>query len=320
MHWGGRHHRRGNRAGNRAQSAPADKHHARAVPGRRAAIIAAAAAVSVLTDVPDWQPHVATAQQIAATGAPPLTLSNGVVNQVADAAGGASTNATSFTFSQPAYELFVNAWGSGAGTPGPLRIRLNWYEDNGLVLVDSKYYYLWPGTSSLGNMVCIKGPSRAQSLGMLFDNTFGTQFCNIRYSLFQRSHFYTTDDARSISFTNSGSATALTNSEVPSGLIGTGTASVASNGTFVQLLPLYQGQAQLYADTGSATSDLQVTIQNASNPNATGLGTRIWRARSNSTGQLATNIELPGYQCQVELKNLNAATFGVLYSLHTIPV
>lgn len=290
---------------------------------RRAVLASGLAAVSVVSDYPDWSGHVAQAAQIAATGAPPLTLSNGVSNHVVDVAASGSQAAASFTFQQPAYEIFINAFSISGGTPGPLRIRLQWYEDNGASLMDVKYYYIWPGVTSLGNMVFGKGPSRAGLLSLIFDNlgTGGTGMgYEVHYWIFQRSHFYLQDDWRSLSFANSESSTPIATNELPSGLVGTATATVAAGATATTLLPLYQGQAQLYADTSSATTDMQVTIQDAANPNSAGIGTRIWRARSDANGLLTASVELPGYQCQVELKNLNAASKTLYYALHTSPV
>lgn len=258
-------------------------------------------------DYADWTAPQAHADAIAATGAPPLTLFNGIANNLTSLPAGFGGFVPNFFIVQPSYEVFINAFETGAGAAGPLEIRMQWYEDTGTTFIDQQSYWVWPGTTTLTSMLCGKGPTRGGLLSISLINHSAAMSYDVHTWLYQRSHFYTRDDWRHTFFTASASGLAIPANEPVSGLIcQTGPVVAANSNSRVQL-PLYTGQVQIYADTTSNTTDMTLRFQNNSNLNASALGTRTQLIKSDANGRISATLQLPRYQWDLEIDNGNAA-------------
>lgn len=269
-------------------------------------------------DYPDFATPQAHADAIAATGAPPVIKFNGTANNVVQPGPGAVALTANFAFDQPAYEILLSAFEIGAGAAGPLKIDMRWYEDTGLTFIDQQTYWIWPAIASPQHQVVIKGPTRGALLSMIFTNTSAAMTYQVNYWQYARSHFYERDQAYSVIQSTTSSGLTLPVSDTVSGLLGFRTLLIAGSGNDTTLLPLYTGLVQVYADTSSATTDMTLAIQDSANPNAEGMGTRFYALTSNAAGIIAAQVQLPRYQCQVQMLNGNAAAKTLRYMIHPV--
>lgn len=274
--------------------------------------------MSVGTDFPDWSPHVAQAQQIAATGVPLLSAKNLLGSATTNVAANTLVSVGPFAISQPSYELQITAYQNGAGSASPLQMLVNWNDSTTSATTAQELWYIWPGVAISDHIIYGKGPTKADQLVIQFNNLSSAMPYSVFWRAFQSSRLFTRDDLRSIQYLTTASGGALPTQDVRATLLGFQSVSVNAGASVATELPLYAGPAQLYADTGSGTTDFNLKIQDSAQPNAEGTGTRLLQFQSDSHGLILAQIALPRYQCRVSMLNSNAAAKFLTYSLHSI--
>jgi hypothetical protein len=150
--------------------------------------------VSVLADVPDYSPHVATAAQVAATGVPLLTKSGLIVNfPVTGLAHGASAGPGTVAVSQPGYEVIVNPQFPAGATSPFVEITLQWTDSStgAGTAIDS---FIVPGcTNASGLFVTGRGPTKGDRLTISITNLDTTNSVNCTLEVLQNSRIYPAD-------------------------------------------------------------------------------------------------------------------------------
>jgi hypothetical protein len=271
-----------------------------------------------VTDYPDWTVPQAHANAIAATGTPLLSLPNQLISTTTVINAGAFPVLPAVSITQPSYEISISANASGAGAAGPLEIDVLWQDAASLATLGEETWWIWPATAVTTHVITGRGPVKGSRLVIGFSNTSAVMQYTVVTTCYARSHLYLRDDWRTSSLNGTVAANPLAGNDLKAGMIGNrSVVGLAAGASDITVLPLYNGRAQLYADTSSSTSDMLITIQDSADPNAEGLGTRRLRYASNSAGLLAAEIALPRYQCQVSLTNNNAAAKNLFYSLST---
>lgn len=151
--------------------------------------------MSVVPDYPDYSPHVATAQQIAATGAPLLNLSALVtskVNQSIAPSGTIFTNPQIMT--QPGYEIRVQL-STTAGTAVPFgRIDLFWVDQPSGVQIGVDSYHMPAATGPGMWTAYMRGVTKASTLNVVLNNLDGTATMTGTIYLLQSSRVYPADE------------------------------------------------------------------------------------------------------------------------------
>lgn len=161
---------------------------------RRGAIIGAVAAVSVVTDYPDYSPHVATAQQVAATGVPLLTLATLLVNEGSKTIpGGSNLTVPAVAVSQIGYEIQVSASVPAAATNPFLLVELQWTDPDTGILCGRDDFVVPMGTTGNPFLVIGSGPTKAARLSVVVFNLEGTQTASVSLFILQNSRVYQRD-------------------------------------------------------------------------------------------------------------------------------
>lgn len=200
---------RGNRLDRGATGPWPDQHDAIPAITRRSAFIASAAAVSVLTDYPDYSEHVANADQIAATGAPLLALSNTLLKsgvQVIPASG--LYNPSIMNTTQLCYEIWMQAQ-HGSGTTVPfIQLQLAWIDSSSSVGMETDVFYAPSATASPGWTSVAKGPTKGNQLDLLVTNLDASNPATVSIIVLQHSRVYTGEIFRGINASNTGKTVA----------------------------------------------------------------------------------------------------------------
>lgn len=269
-------------------------------------------------DYPDWTEPQAHADAIAATGAPLLTLVNGLTNNIFQPVAGGTDTVPNFLFTQPGYEVFLSAFQIVGGAAGPLEIRMSWFDETGVWFIDEQVYWIWPGITSLSHELVGRGPVSGSILSMQFINHSTVAQYQINLNLFQRSHLYTRHDWRTISYTQTSSGGVLPVMDPLSQLICFRNVTIGAGLVDLVELPLYTGMVQVAGNTGSGTTDLTIQIRDSADINAEGIGNPFYIAKSDASGNFAFTLPLPRYQCQFRMTNGNAAGRVCNGWIHTI--
>lgn len=150
--------------------------------------------MSVIGDYPDWSPHVAHADQIAATGVPLLTLSNRLYQQATPNVGhGATAGSGHLAVTQIGYEILLNVQ-FGAGTANPFcQVDLVWVDTvTGFTIAHDTYYV--PGATISGGFLTVgKGPTKANQLDVNVTNLDSVNPVTLGVTVLQNSRVYPTD-------------------------------------------------------------------------------------------------------------------------------
>jgi hypothetical protein len=271
-----------------------------------------------MTDYPDWTVPQASANAVATTGVPLITLPNTLVNASYVINPGATSGPAFVTSNQPSYEVYLNAYESGSGSAGPLQITMQWSDVTGFIVVAEEIWYVWPGVTNGAHYVNGKGPAKGGQLIVKLANMSSAMQYTVNLAVYARSHLYTRDDWRSTFYGTTSAPNAVAASDPPAGFLGNGSASIAAAGTQTYELPLYSGPAYLYFDTSSATTDCQLQLTNSADVNVESAGTRLQRYQSGTLGTFAQQIWLPRFQTRVTLTNNNAAAKTCYFSLYTV--
>jgi hypothetical protein len=267
-------------------------------------------------DYADFGAPQANANTIASTGVPLLTLPNLIINYTGAINAGASSVSPTFPMTQPGYEVYVNMWETGSGSAAAVQMQMQWWDATVTNMLAEETYYIWPGTASGGNVIIGHGPVKAENLIVVCKNLSSAMQYTENFIIYQRSHIYTRDDWRTLTYANSASGLAIATNEMPAGLIGYGSAAQLTTAVASYELPLYTGPCFLWAQSSSNTSDLTITIQNSTDPNVIGVGSKYLQFISGANGIFSGQIILPRYQSRLQLTNGNAATKTCDFSLH----
>lgn len=176
-----------------------DRRRAIGRPGitRRAALAGGIAAMSVLTDYPDYSGHVAHADQIAATGVPLLTKSTLLYRQaIVNLGAGQSASTGVLPVSQIGYEVLVSAQ-TGAASANPFaRVALQWTDSTTEFIVATDTFVMPMATDAGGFTVIGRGPTKADELNITVTNFDTTTAPVIALTALANSRVYPADQWR----------------------------------------------------------------------------------------------------------------------------
>lgn len=150
--------------------------------------------MSVVSDYPDYSPHVATAQQVAATGVPLLTLATLLVNEGSKTIpGGNNLTVPAVLVSQIGYEIQVSASVPAAATNPFLLVELQWTDPATGILCGRDDFVVPMGTTGNPFLVIGSGPTKAAQLSVVVFNLEGTQTASVDLFILQNSRIYQRD-------------------------------------------------------------------------------------------------------------------------------
>jgi hypothetical protein len=151
--------------------------------------------VSVVTDYPDFSPHVATAQQVAATGVPLLTKNTRVYQQAfTNVASGAAASTGLLAMGQIGYEVLVNARCNGAATNPFAEIRMTWTDSTTGFTLGSDTFITPMSGSATPWAVIGRGPTKADEVTVTVTNLDSLTAPSITITVLQNSRVYPTDN------------------------------------------------------------------------------------------------------------------------------
>lgn len=153
--------------------------------------------MSVVTDYPDYSPHVAQAEQIAATGVPLLTKSSRLYQQAFPNVGGgqtASTNLLSVT--QVGYEVIVSAGFGSLATLPYVEVQLTWTDSTTGFTAATDSFTVPGGQSPALLTVNGRGPTKADELTVTMTNLDPSVTASLSIVVLQNSRVYGDDDWR----------------------------------------------------------------------------------------------------------------------------
>jgi hypothetical protein len=228
--------------------------------GRRGFIAAAIAAVSVTTDVPDWQPHIATADQIAATGVPLLAKSQGVLFVPAQVIGPNGTYTSgNKVITQPGYECVVITKIPNTATVPFVRVRLAWVDSSSSQIVAETIWVQPCSTVAPGWQCMARGPSKADLVQVTVQNWDSAQSVTALVCVLANSRVYPGDVLVNDTFQDSSAVvptwTLAPNSPLTEVLGQVSSQSIAAAGSSTWLIPPGNGaRGILTMNTGASSA------------------------------------------------------------------
>jgi hypothetical protein len=194
---------------------------------------------------------------IATTGVPLLTLSDPLIESVAETlAGGASATYDTITLTQIGYEINLSLQdNTGTSTTVPyISVDLAWYDSTTGVEVAHDTWYLLTGEEDSPNTVIGTGPTKGDELIITVKNLDPSVEQEIDITFIQNSRVYNSDVwLNTGTFTTSSTAFAVASPSPSSGQLAAGDPSLAADASVTYVLPLWNGVAQLGATIGAET-------------------------------------------------------------------
>jgi hypothetical protein len=270
------------------------------------------------SDYPDWSVPQTSADSIAATGVPLLTMQNSVglfdvlVNPTS------TVNIGTFPVTQPSYEISISSAESGAGVWAPMFCEMLWYDDTATVILAEETWYFWPGTVGSDHVVVGKGPTKGTQVSVSLTNTSASGAYTASGGVYQRSHIYTRDVWQSQSYPASMSASPVAPADPDALMLAGISVSLGAGVSNTWELPLWAGLVSLNVGTASNASDAIAIIQSSTDPNAAGLNQRTARFLSDATGTINAQFALGRSQNRITLTNNNATTRQLVASLYAV--
>lgn len=162
--------------------------------------------MSVVADYPDYSPHVAHADQIAATGVPLLTKSSRLYQQADPNLGPGVTHSTgNLTVTQIGYEVLITLAYTTAPTNPFVEVTLTWIDSTTGFTITADTFYA-PGPSPSGSIsVHARGPSKADILNVSYTNLASAGLVTVGLTVLNNSRVYPHDMVRWINSTVRGS-------------------------------------------------------------------------------------------------------------------
>lgn len=161
--------------------------------------------MSVVSDYPDYAPHVAHANQIAATGVPLLTKSNRLYQQAFPAVGpGNAAGTGTLSVSQIGYEVLLSAQ-FPLGTASPFcEAQITWKDSTTGFIVDTDSFILTGSTAVGGWSTNGKGPTKGDQMTVKVTNLDAASSAAITITVLQNSRVYPRDKWFGVNNINSG--------------------------------------------------------------------------------------------------------------------
>lgn len=273
------------------------------VVGQQAAQQMLAAAQGVTTEL------AALIASGAANGTPggvPLLSKSTLIHQdtVSALAPGVGQILGPFPITQPGYEVRIDL-STGAAGACYVTYQVDWIDSGTGQNLRRNSYTAVAGVTGTPHKINGHGPTKANQIQITVSNllasagnivTTVTQMQSSR--IYSRDVWRSLDTTAPVGFTASGTAP-------EANVLMNAAPSVAAAGTQVRLLPLYTGQAHFSLQTASATSDAELIIATVGGVLAN--SQTIYDNVTDAKGHLDADIQLPRVQCQVTLKNSNAA-------------
>lgn len=221
-----------------------------------------------------------------------------------------------FTINQPSYDGYLSVTSSAAGGTPVLTILFAWTQ-GGVTLYQDLYYVYQGQNGAAAHTIRFKGPTKATSLTIFITPTGHSAILN-QFQVMQHSRVYPYDIWRSESnsqFQNAGASSQVGYDLAANILASVSPINIGAASSQILTLPLWVGRAQLQASSASSAADLTVTISSASETNVSNVG-NVYQAISNGNGLISSvPIVLPRAQCQLTLKNGNAAAQNINFFL-----
>lgn len=163
--------------------------------------------MSVTTDYPDFSPHVALAQQVAATGVPLLHGANVLLNSsnVVIPASGHQIY-TSVAFTQPSYEIFVSCFANAASGNPFAELTLTWTDSVSGITIARDIVTCAAGSVVSGWVTFGRGPTKADLLSVQAGNLDAAHSMTFSITVLQTSRIFDRDTWRWDNNGNSGNA------------------------------------------------------------------------------------------------------------------
>lgn len=151
--------------------------------------------MSVVADYPDWSPHVAHANQIAATGVPLLTLNTRLYQQAfPSVAAGTPVSSGPLNVSQVGYEVQITAKFPVATVTPFVEIQVAWTDTTSGLQIGSDTFIV-PGATAPGVWtVHGRGPTKANQLNLTVTNLDASNAASVGVIALQNSRVYQKDE------------------------------------------------------------------------------------------------------------------------------
>lgn len=279
---------------------------------RRSLLLGSVAAVSVLTDTPDWAPHVAQAEQIAATGVPLLNLSGLLANlPVFAVAPGLSGGPPTVAIAQPGYEVHVKVTGSAAATVPFVQVTLTWTDPNTGFPMGKDVYYMPVAELGFSWVMYGRGPTKAGELSVKVANLDPAQNVTAGVAILQNSRVYLRDEFWYSNSDNSGLTVpgfSLPTLPPDDSILGFGDSSVVpASGNVEFLCGMWQGPIVFsYEQNTGASSNLTVRL--------TAMPATVFSATHNILGAMAPPAQpyqFFGPRAPIKVRLVNSGTTGM---------
>lgn len=269
-------------------------------------------------DWPDYNDSQHKATAIAGTGVPLLTKSTLIKNQAAISQNpGTSNNSATFTMPQIGYEIIISIWATGNFTSFQ-SFTMTWFDSGSGQQTGQEEYFFIPGTGSGANahQIFATGPTKGDQL-IITSQVPGTSSVAVthQYTLLNNSRIYTEDAWITTQFNSAGLTGSAT--DVTAGLLAAGSFSVNGSGAIgTRLMPFFNGNVSLYANSTSGTNDLDVQLAPiADSLQVGGASPTIFEQMTNANGFMyQSQVPLPASQCQLQFTNKNAAAKTVQFA------
>jgi hypothetical protein len=242
--------------------------------------------------------------RIANTGAPNLVFAQQLVSEPANTAltSGTPVNTATVPVNQPSYDGYISISTSAAG-PVYVTFNLNWLQ-NGIVIA-TEVWNIICGTAANPHIIFPKGPTKGDHLQIEIIS-FSANATLVGFQMYQHSRDYRFDDWRSVQC-NAFQGASAPFSNAPGLELGYRIIAAQGAGATDNIaLPLFAGRVRLEANTASGTNDLGITITDVGSPGTTN-GEVVYAAKSDSTGNINADINLPRSTVQISMHNGNAA-------------
>lgn len=271
--------------------------------------------MSVLTDYPDWSPHVAQAQQIAATGVPLLSKSQRLYQQAFTNLGhGATASTQALSVTQIGYQVSVTASFPAAATLPFCKVQLSWTDSALGQQVDTDTFMMPGATSPAFFIIRGRGPAKADTLTVNVTNLDSAQVVSGSITVSQNSRVY--PDARWgwVNATDNGLAVpTFTVMRLPpdEGCIGIlDNQSIPANTVSTFLSGMHDGPIQMSYEmnTGSAAN---LALRLSAQPGGIYSGGNTVYSAVNPPA----TVQLAGPRAPMRLQVVNSATTAIVVSV-----
>jgi hypothetical protein len=254
------------------------------------------------TDWPDYNDSQHKANAIAATGVPLLSAANNLANVGnTNIPIGGTTPQGPFAITQIGYEIFLSCECNAVSTSPWFTVQLTWSDSVSGRTVAVEQWDL-AATAGSFQQYMGTGPTKGDTLNILFTNTDTVNIMTFVLSFTQNSRVYGRDDWRQLS---THTPPGFTNANISMGalILGSTGASVPANGSNTRLIGMYAGEAVLSISNGAQA--LTFTIVEVADPTI-GLGSSgglIYTNTVAANGNLNAQIQLPRSVCAMTLFN-----------------